>query len=91
MKVDFDLALLVIASGLYRRLAMRMRGYADAHARQLFRDLLDIPATVKVTPEQVRVTFIRRAHLPILLASEIFAQSPTVPWWNGAKLVLRSE
>lgn len=91
MKVDFDLALLVIASGLYRRLALRMRGYSEAQARQLFRDLLDIPATVKVTPEQVQVTFIRRAHLPILLASEIFAESPTVPWWNHAKLVFRSE
>ena len=90
MKVDFDLALLVIASGLYRRVATRMRGYSKAQARQLFRDLLDMPATVKVTPEEVRVTFHRRAHLPIVLASEIFAETPTVPWWNGARLVFRS-
>ncbi len=37
MKVDFDMALLVIASGLYRLLARRMRGYSDAQARQSFR------------------------------------------------------
>ena len=30
LKVDFDMALLVIASGLYRLLARQMRGYADA-------------------------------------------------------------
>ena len=30
LKVDFDMALLVIASGLYRTLAKGMRGYADA-------------------------------------------------------------
>jgi hypothetical protein len=30
LKVDFDMTLLVIASGLYRLLAKRMRGYADA-------------------------------------------------------------
>jgi hypothetical protein len=31
LKVDFDMALLVVASGLYRLLAQRMRGYAEAH------------------------------------------------------------
>jgi len=91
MKVDFDLALLVIASGLYRRFAKRMRGYSDAQARQIFRDLVDMPASVQVTPAQVQVTFHRRAHLPIVLASEIFSETPTVPWWNGAKLVLRAQ
>ncbi len=30
LKVGFDMALLVIASGLYRRLAQHMRGYADS-------------------------------------------------------------
>ena len=90
LKVDFDLALLVLASGLYRRFAKRMRGYADAQARQIFRDLVDLPATVKVTPSQICVTFHRRAHLPILLASNLFAETPTVPWWNNARLVLRT-
>jgi hypothetical protein len=90
LKVDFDLALLVVASGLYRRFAKRMRGYADAQARQIFRDLIDLPATVKVTPSQISVTFHRRAHLPILLASDLFAETPVVPWWNNAQLVLRA-
>ena len=90
MKVDFDLALLVIASGLYRRFAETMRGYSDAQARQIFRDLLDMPATVKVSPGEVHVTFHRRAHLPIVLASPLFAESPRVPWWNNAKLTFGS-
>lgn len=34
MKVDFGLALLVVASGLYRRRARRMRGYSEAHQKQ---------------------------------------------------------
>jgi transposase len=91
LKVDFDLALLVLASGLYRRLAHRMRGYADAQARQVFRDLIDLPATVKVSPTEVRVTLHRRAHLPIILASELLSESPAVPWWNGARLLLQPD
>ena len=69
LKVDFDMALLVIASGLYRLLAKRMRGYADAQARQIFRDLIDTPADVTVSGREVHVHFHRRAHLPIILAS----------------------
>jgi hypothetical protein len=42
LKVDFDMMILVIASGLYRLIAERMRGYADAQARQIFRDLIDM-------------------------------------------------
>jgi len=89
LKVDFDMALLVIASGLYRLLANRMRGYQDAQARQIFRDLIDLPADVTVGEHEVLVRFHRRAHLPIVLASGLFDQPPTpVPWWNGLPLRL---
>ena len=81
---------MVLASGLYRRVAQRMRGYDDAQARQIFRDLIDMPATVKVTPKQVTVTFHRRAHLPLVMASSLFAETPAVPWWGGAKLVFQA-
>ena len=37
-KVDFDMALFVLASCLYRLMARRMRDYDDAQARQIFRD-----------------------------------------------------
>ena len=86
MKVDFDMALLVIASGLYRLLARRMRGYADAQARRVFRDLIEMPATVTTTPSEVHVRFHRRAHLPIVLASGLLDTRTVVPWWNNATL-----
>jgi hypothetical protein len=83
LKVDFDMALLVLASGLYRLLAQRMRGYADAQARQIFRDLIDIPATITISEKEVEVSFHRRSHLPILLASGLMDQPVTVPWWDS--------
>jgi len=86
MKVDFDMVLMVLASTLYRLIARSMRGYADAQARQVFRDLLDMPADVTVTAGEVNVRFHRRAHLPIVLASGILGTSTNVPWWNGATL-----
>lgn len=86
LKIDFDMALLVIASGLYRRLAQRMRGYSDSRARQVFRDLVDMPADVQITEHAVEVRFHRRAHLPIVLASGLLDQTVKVPWWNGMSL-----
>ena len=83
LKVDFDMALLVIASGLYRMLARRMRGYADAQARHIFRDLIDTPADVSVSEHEVHVHFHRRAHLPIIMASGILDSSTKVPWWHN--------
>ena len=88
LKVDFDMALLVVASGLYRLLARQMRGYADAHARRIFQDLVDMPAQVEINDQEVRVEFHRRAHLPILLASGLCNRSVAIPWWEGRRLRL---
>ncbi len=88
LKVDFDMALLVIASGLYRMLAQRMRGYADAQARHIYRDLIDSPADVSVSEREVHVHFHRRAHLPIIIASGLLDSSVCVPWWGNRTLRL---
>lgn len=88
LKVDFDMALLVMASGLYRLVARRMRGYAGAHARQIFRDLLDLPAEVEISAQEVRVEFHCRAHLPIVLASGLCDRAVPIPWWPDHRLRL---
>lgn len=90
LKVDFDMALLVIASGLYRLLGRRMRGYADAQARHLFRDLIDTPADVTITEREVQVRFHRRAHLPIIIASGLLDAPVKVPWWHNHTLRMRA-
>ena len=85
-KVDFDMALLVIASGLYRLFARRMRGYGDAQARHIFRDLVDMPAEVAIASDEVIVKLPRRSHLPILLASGLLDEPIKVPWWQHRTL-----
>ena len=87
-KVDFDMALLVIASALTGCSRATCAATPTAQARQIFRDLVDMPADVTVEPSNVRVDFHRRAHLPILLASALFKKPVRVPWWNDATLHL---
>jgi len=88
IKVDFDMALMVMASGLYRLLAQKMRGYAGAQADRIFRDLIDMPATVTLDASQVTVRFHRRAHLPIIVDSGMLNAPVKVPWWNDLTLRL---
>lgn len=73
----------LFASGLYRLMARRMRGYDDAQARQIFRDIVDMSADVAITEREVTVRFQRRAHLPIVLASDLVQNPLAVPWWQG--------
>lgn len=88
LKADFDMALLVVASGLYRFLAAKIRGYGDAQARNIFRDIVDMPADVHITPTEVVVNFHRRAHLPLIVDSGLLNNPVEVPWWDNLPLRL---
>jgi len=65
-----------------------MRGYSDAQARHLFRDIIDIPADISIENGEVRVQLHRRSHLPIILASGLMDQPLAVPLWEGFSLRL---
>jgi hypothetical protein len=69
-------------------LAKRMRGYGDAQARLIFRDLIQMPANVRVSDSGVAVHFHRRAHLPIIIASGLLEKKVAVPWWGGKTLTM---
>jgi len=86
LKVNFDMALLVIARGLYRLLARQMRGYADAQARRVYRDLIDMPASVRIAHDGVHLHFHRRAHLPIVVDSGLLDSAVPIPWWSNLAL-----
>jgi hypothetical protein len=59
-----------------------MRDYAEAQARQIFRDLSDLRAQVEITQQEVRAN--STARLPIVLADRSLA----IPWWPKQTLRL---
>jgi len=86
MKVDFDVTLTVIATGLYRLLGKHLHGFAHAKARQIFRRFLDTSAHVEIGDERIRILLPRRAHNPLLIESGLVATPTAVPWWGGATI-----
>lgn len=90
LKVDFDLQITLMASALYRLLANRVgREYQHATAKKIFRNLLDVSATVEVQGREVVVTLDKRAHNPYLVASRLADEPTPMPWFGDKRLAIR--
>jgi hypothetical protein len=90
LKVDFDLQITVMASSLYRLMADRIgREYDKAQAKTIFRNLLDVSATVQVGGSEVVVMLDKRAHNPYLVASGLTDRPTPMPWFGNKRLMIR--
>jgi hypothetical protein len=89
MKVNCDLQLTLMASGLYRLLGRRVaNGYERVKCRHIFRDLVNAPATVRIGPKEIEVRFQNRAHNPLLLAAGFDKTNVAIPWLGNKRLRL---
>ena len=87
MKVNCDLQLTLMASSLYRLLAVRVgNGYEVAKSRHLFRDFIDASAGITIDDNEVVVRFQKRAHNPLLIAAGFDETDVAVPWLGGKRL-----
>jgi hypothetical protein len=90
LKVDFDLQITIMASSLYRLMADRIgREYAKAQAKTIYRNLLDVSATVRIGDAEVIVTVDKRAHNPYLVASGLADHPTPMPWFANKLLKIR--
>lgn len=86
LKVDYDVVLTVIASGIYRLMARRIRGYETAEPRTLFRRFLDSSGRIEITDDGVTVHLAKRAHHPLLVDAGVLDEVTAVPWWANRTL-----
>ena len=89
LKVDFDLQITLMASTLYRLMANKIgREYAKAQAKTLYRNLLDVSATVVVGEADVQVILDKRARNPFLVASRLADEATPMPWFGNKQLLI---
>ena len=89
MKIDCDLLLTLMASSLYRLLALKVKnGYLRAHSRHLFRDFIDATANVAIDESGIHVHFQKRAHNPLLLSAGFDQIHQRIPWLANMPLHL---
>ena len=63
--------------------------FTNGQAKKIFRNLLDVSATVQIQEQQVTVHLDKRAHNPYLVASGLSDDPTPMPWFGGKTLVLR--
>jgi transposase len=72
-KVQFDIALTMVADTLYTMLARKLRGFEDCDAPKLYRHFVRGKGNILINGNTVNVIYPKRAHNPILRQ---------VPWDN---------
>lgn len=89
MKVNCDLQLTLMASSLYRLLAIRIgRGYERAESRHLFQDFVNATAQVTLTESDIVVRYQKRAHNPLLVAAGYDTTETRISWLGRKRLQL---
>ena len=87
LKVNCDIQLTLMASGLYRHLGQRLgNGYAVAKSRHLFQDFIDATALIMIDEQTICVQFQKRAHNPLLIAAGFDKTDVRIPWLGNKRL-----
>jgi hypothetical protein len=87
LKVNCDLQLTLMASGLYRYLGQRLgNGYEAAKSRHIFQDFIDATAAIGIDERTICVRFQKRAHNPLLVAAGFDKTDTPIPWLGNRRL-----
>ena len=90
IKVDFDLAMTVLAHNLYRLLALQLPpGFQRCTASTLFEKLLCTGADVTLQPTRCVIALKKKRNLPALLETLDKLPAEPIPWLGHRQLVFR--
>lgn len=79
VKVDFDLALSLLAHNLYRKLAMNIPKHEKCTAETLHRHFIGGKAQISVEGATIKVSMGKRASLPLLFEAPWMAKKTKIP------------
>ena len=82
VKVDFDLALSLLAHNLYRKMAVNIPKYEQCTAETLHRHFIDGRASVKISGKNIIVSMAKKAHLPLLFENPWMQQGTKISFLN---------
>lgn len=88
IKVDFDLAMTVLAYNLYRLLALELpAGYRHCTPLTLFESLLETAADIQLDPGLCTVSLKKKRNLPALIEALGSEPSEPLPWLANRRIV----
>jgi transposase len=84
VKVDFDIAMTLIANTLYKMLSSQIRLFEKAKAKTLFQNFVEGEAQIRLTPETVQIRYGKKAHNPLIM-DWVRSLPPTPISWMGKR------
>lgn len=86
VKVDFDLAMTLLAHTCYLLLGQKIEGFEKSTAKQVYRKFISNLGRVRLDSKNIEVILNKKAHLPVLHNAGLIGNHGKVPWLNNCNL-----
>jgi len=86
VKVDFDIAMTLIANSLFKFFASQFKYYENSKPKAIFRNFIEGHARISIDHQSVSVTSNRKNTNPMIKRVLSNYQGISIPWWNSRKL-----
>jgi len=83
VKVDFDIAMTLIANTLYKTFSSQIRLFEKAKAKTLFRNFVEGEAKITLMPKVVQVRFEKKSHNPLIMEWVKTLRPTPIPWMGN--------
>lgn len=87
IKIHFDVVLTMIADTLYYYLAQSLRGFERCNADKIFRHFIDMPASIEVQSDAIRIKYPLRSHSLVLRSAKLDSWAQPISWLGNRKLL----
>lgn len=83
VKVDFDIAMTLIANTLYKALSSKFKLFEKSKPKTTYRNLVEGEAKIAITPEKIEVRFGKKSFNPMIMDWVDSLPALRVPWMNN--------
>lgn len=83
VKVDFDIAITLVANTLYKILAGKFKLFDKAKPKTIYRNIVDGAAKIYFEPDTIRVVFGKKAFNPLIMDWIDSLDELKIPWMDN--------
>ena len=83
VKVDFDIAMTVIASTLYKVMSSHFKLFERSKPKTAYRNFVEGAAQVTITADKINVNFGKKSFNPMIMDWVASLSEIKVPWMNN--------
>jgi hypothetical protein len=87
VKVDFDIAITMIANSLYKIIASKLRNFEKAKPKTIFRNFIEAKAKIFITEKELIVRYEKKSYNPLIMKLVEQLKLKEIPWIKDKKLI----